>query len=172
MQPRRDVAAILQERARALARPEAVETQATEALLTLSSAGHAVGVPLGRVARAAALRHLTELPGAPSYLLGLTAVDGHLVSVLDLAAFVGLPRSGVADVRGLVVVSGANREIALTADVLLGIVDAPESAIVAVPGGSGPLARVARDLGPQGGDLLVLDVDALFDDPRLARDRG
>jgi purine-binding chemotaxis protein CheW len=168
----RDVAAVLRERAAALAQPEAQESTDAEALATFTVGGHALGVPLERVLRASDLRHLTEIPGGPPWLLGLTAVEGHLVSLLDLARFLGLGRSGVADVRGSLVVSAGKREIGLVAEQLLGIRDLPQSALTVLPGESGPIRRVARGQGGQGVDLLVLDVDVLFDDPRLGSSRG
>jgi purine-binding chemotaxis protein CheW len=169
---RRDITTLLRERAQALARPEVEEARDAEAFATFTVGGHAVGVPLGRVLRASDLRHLTEIPGGPPWLLGLTAVEGHLVSLLDLARFLGLPRSGVADVRGSLVVSSGKREIGLVAEQLLGIADLPASSLMALPSGDGPLRRVARGKGPHGADLLVLDVDALFDDPRLGPSRA
>lgn len=168
----RDVAAVLQARALALAQPEAEEARDTEALATFISAGHALGVPLDRVLRASELRHLTEIPDGPPYLLGLTTVEGQLVSLLDLAGFLGLPRRGVADVRGVLVVKAGERAIGLGAEQLLGIVDLPHDAAVPLPGGSGPLGRVARGRAAQGGDLFLLDVDVLLGDPRLGRERG
>ena len=168
----RDLAAVLRERARALARPEVEEAGDTEALATFTSAGHALGVPLDRVLRASELRHLTEIPGGPAYLLGVTTVEGHLVSLLDLAAFLGLPRRGVADVRGVLVVTAGERALGLAAEQLTGLLDLPQSAAVAMPGGAGALGRVARGRAAYGGDLFLLDVDVLFADARLARERG
>ena len=169
---RRDITTLLRERARALARPEEEEALDAEALATFTVGGHARGVPLDRVVRASDLRHLTEIPDGPPWLLGLTAVEGHLVTLLDLARFLGLPRSGVSDVRGSLVVSSGKREIGLVAEQLLGIADLPASSLMALPDSGGPLRRVARGQGPHGTDLLVLDVDALFDDPRLGHQRA
>jgi purine-binding chemotaxis protein CheW len=169
---RRDISAILQQRARALAEPEVEEADDAEAFATFTVGGHAIGVPLLHVLRASDLRHLTEIPEGPPWLVGVTAIEGHLVSLLDLARFLGLPRAGVADVRGSLVVAAGKREIGLVAEQLLGIADLPPSSVMALPGADGPLRRVARAQGPGGGDLLLLDVEALFDDPRLGARRG
>jgi chemotaxis signal transduction protein len=158
-------------RARALARQEEAAAEDAETLATFTVGGHALGVPLERVLRVSELHHLTEVPGAPPFLLGLTTVDGFLVSLLDLADFLGLSRHGVADVRGLLVVGAQNREIGLGAEQLLGIVDVPRTQ--AVPLGVTPvLPWVARGHGPYRTDLLLLDVEAIFADARLAQERG
>jgi chemotaxis signal transduction protein len=164
----RDVAAILRLRARALAQREVEERHDIEPLATFTSGGHALGVPLACVVRASELRHLTEVPQAPAWLLGLTAVEGHLVSLLDMATFLGLPTGGVTDVRGGLVVAWGKREIGLGAEQLLGIADVSQADLHPLPGGSGALQRVARGRGPHGTELLCVDVEALFDDPRLS----
>jgi purine-binding chemotaxis protein CheW len=162
----RDVADILRERAEALAhRDESAVQGATASLASFSIGGHSIAVPVAHVTRASALRHLTEIPGGPPYLMGVTSVDGHLVSLLDLAAFLGLPKRGLHDVVAVLVVVAGAREIGLAADQLHGIEDLPERAITVLPGQSGPLGRVVMGVARE---LLVLDVEQLFDDPRLS----
>jgi purine-binding chemotaxis protein CheW len=164
----RDKLAILKERARALATADVDESGEQAAFATLMTGGHVLAVPLHQVIRGASLVHLTEVPGAPDWLLGLTSVEGHLVSLVDLVTLLGLQRAGVADVRGALVVTTGRREIGLAAEQLLGIADVPEDAFVPLPASDGPLTRAARGQGPQGQDLLLLDVETLFADPRLA----
>jgi purine-binding chemotaxis protein CheW len=163
----RDVGAILRERARILALRDASELAATtEELATFGIGGHLIGVPMVRVTRAAALKHLTEIPGGPPFLVGVTAVEGQLVSLLDLAVLLGLSRRGVGDITGSLVVSWGAREIGLAAEQLFGIEDVPVRDIAPLPGATGPLTRVARL--PER-ELLLLDVETLFDDPRLGK---
>jgi chemotaxis signal transduction protein len=95
---------------------------------------------------------------------GLTAVDGHLVALIDLPLLHDLGRSGISDIAACVVVQGGGREIGLGAEQLFGLEDVPESAIVNLPAATGALRQAAR---LPGRDLLLLDVDALFEDPRL-----
>jgi purine-binding chemotaxis protein CheW len=162
----RDVAEILRARAAALARRDESEVQGTSApLACFSIGGHAIAVPVAQVTRASALHHLTEIPGGPTYLVGVTSVDGHLVSLLDLAAFLGLPRRGLGDVVAVLVVTAGAREIGLCAEQLHGIEDVPERTITFLPGQAGPLGRVVQGAARE---LLVLDVEQLFDDPRLS----
>ncbi len=165
--PVRSIEAILRERARILAIPAAEDENAdTEELATFGVGGHVLGVPMERVTRAATLRHLSEIPGGPPYLVGMTAIDGHLVSLLDLVQFLGLSRRGIGDITASLVIASGPREIGLAAEEILGIEDVPKRSIAALPGGTGPLLRVARL--PQR-EVLLLDVDLLFADPRLGR---
>lgn len=162
----RDVAAVLHARARALAeREQGDRDHATEELATFSIGGHTIGVPMERVTRAAALRHLTEIPSGPGYLVGLTAFEGHLVSLVDLATFLDLARQGVGDVTGALVVAWKGRELGLAAEQLHGIENVPLHTIAPLPGGVGPVQRIAQRSGA--GDLLLLDVEALIENPRL-----
>jgi chemotaxis signal transduction protein len=163
----RDAETVLRRRAEALARREEPEAAlGTEELATFSVGGHHIGVPMSRVTRAAALRHLTEIPGGPPYLIGVTAVEGHLVSLLDLASFLALERRGVSDVTGTLVVGAGGRELGLAAEQLYGIEDVPVRAVTPLERAIGPLTRIAQQ---KGRDVLILDVEALFDDPRLGK---
>jgi purine-binding chemotaxis protein CheW len=152
------------------ARAHDEQTRPTVALASFHISGKLIAVPLTSVTRAAALRHLTDVPGGPSWVVGLIAVDGHLLSLLHLGLFLGLPDHGVRDLRGILVVASGGREIGLAAEQLLGIEDVPEAQIEAQLGAASALNRIARV--PQGArvrELLVLDVDELFNDPRLGR---
>jgi purine-binding chemotaxis protein CheW len=162
----RDVEGILKARARTLALLVRDESSlATEELATFSTGGHQIGVPMAYVVHAAPLEHRTEIPGGPRWLLGLTTVEGHLVSLLDLAALLGLGGSGVGDVSTNLVVESGGRKIGLAAEQLFGIEDLPRSAIAPLASADGLLPRIATLAARQ---LLLLDVPALFADARLA----
>lgn len=165
----RDVEAILRKRAEVLARRHDSEDRATEEMAAFSITGMAIAVPLAQVTHAAPLMHVTDIPGAPPWLVGLTAVDGTLVSLLHLPLFYGFDRLGVSDITATLVVAAGGREIGLATDQLLGIEDVPLDSIVTMPVAMGAITRVARDA--RGRDLLLLDVHLLFSDGRLGRDR-
>jgi chemotaxis signal transduction protein len=163
---RRDAAPRLAERARLLALPEeGIEEVATRPLACFAIAGQAFGVPLEFVVRAAALRHLTEAPGAPPWLLGVAGVEGRLVATVELAGLYGVGRQEMGILGGVLVVGGAGgRELGLAAERLVGIRDVHASSIRPLPGAPAPLARMAID---ELLELLVVDVPALLADPRL-----
>jgi chemotaxis signal transduction protein len=164
-----DVDQILRRRAEALSIREDREHHAdTEAIALVTVSRHRLGVPLSHVKRGVKLSHLTEIPSAPPYLIGVTAIDGHPVSVLHLPNFLGLGRRGLSDITACLVVSVGVREIGLAAEQLLGIEDFTADRIVPTPRGSEPLTRIVRQSGEEE-DLPLLDVKALFEDPRLGR---
>jgi purine-binding chemotaxis protein CheW len=165
MQRALDVEAILRARAHKLAISAQDESALqTEELATFSVGGHHLGVPTACVTHAATLRHLTEIPGGPAWIVGITTVEGQLVSLLDLSALLGLSHRGVGDVTSSLVVGWGGREIGLGAEQLFGIEDVPRTAIALLPSADGPVTRIARLADRQ---LLLLDVPTLLSDPRL-----
>ncbi len=172
---------ILRDRANVLAARDDSEGRETDELATFSINGYVIGVPLGQVSHAATLQHLTEIPGGPPWLVGLTTVESGLVSLLHLPIFVGLPQHGISDLVATLVVTNGEREIGLATDQLLGIEDVPRQDISTMPAPIGAITRVAHvqlrttagkpSLSQKARELLLLDVVALFADPRLGRER-
>jgi purine-binding chemotaxis protein CheW len=165
----RDVEAILRGRAQQLAvRAQDESALTTEELATFSIGGHHIGVSMASVTHAATLTHLTEIPGGPAWLVGITTVEGQLISLLDLSALLRLSQRGVGDVTTSLVVAAGGREIGLAAEQIFGVEDVPRTAIAPLQTTNGPLTRIAR-LGER--QVLVLDVVTLFSDARLGAPR-
>lgn len=163
---REEARAILDRRAEELA--AALDSDVSffvEPILSFGIAGYRFGVSLKSVWRAAHIRHLTEIPGGPSHLVGVTTIAGHIISLLDFSALLSLPRIGGGDIIGAVVVFDRDRRIALAAEQLYGIDDVNENDISGLPGGGGPLNRVAN-LGNM--RVPLVDVTLLFLDRRLS----
>lgn len=169
----RNTAAILRDRASALAARPADENIVTAAYVTFALGGHCLGVPIEAVSRAIEIRHLTAIPTAPNYLLGVVAVDGQVVSLLDLAQFIQLPRQRREDALCAIILAIASprgtRRLGLAADRLLGIEDIPVQSIVTLAGRHQLINHVAN---VKDTEYLLLQVDALLSDPRLADDRA
>ncbi len=167
-QSRRDVEAVLQARAEVLAQSQEVQETATTAqYATFSYGGTTFGVRMSDVLRAQSLRHITEVPRSPPYLVGLAAVEGQLLSLLDPVTFFELPRGRVGDVSGALVVSNGKRVIGLAAEELMGMEAAVGAPTPVASGKMGP--GIAGWLSTDDGELrmLALDVHALLQDPRL-----
>lgn len=164
----RDALAVLRERAQKLA---LVESAARDVIqlphVAFTLGGHGFAVPLSAVLYAGRLRHLTTVPGAEPFTLGVTALSGHVVTVLDVATLLKLPRRGLSDIGSCLVVRQGNRKLGLGADQLLGIEDIPSDCIQSFPSGGEELPRVALLPGRQ---LLLLSLAALLADARLAED--
>lgn len=169
--PKARTAALLDARAAALAGRAAGAEQAVEttAYLVCACGAERYGLPLASVAGVTPERPCTGLPGAPPALRGITAVAGVIVSVLDLAACLGLDRD--SDESGHVVHLRAQEPpIALAVDRVLGIariepglarsVNEPESL------GRGPLSGYAPPGSDRTGDIRegfsLIDVPTLL----------
>jgi chemotaxis signal transduction protein len=166
-----DLDRILRARARllAVAADDSAE-QEVETFASFTIAGRNLVVPIAQAIRAGEIRQLTEIPSAPSYLVGLVAFEGRLVSLLHLGSFLGLEGRGVRDLTAALVVGVGGREIGLAAEQLLGIEDVPLSAITQLPVAVGAVTRVCRQ--KSGRELLVVDVATLLEDPRLQPSEG
>jgi purine-binding chemotaxis protein CheW len=164
-----EVRRILEERARALARPlQSEEQEETVALVELLLGAERYGVDIRKVRETHPLGRFCPVPGIPDFWAGIVNIRGTLYPCLDLRRYLGLEDDGGSSTsKRLVLVTGAGLTVGLIVD------DAP--AVRRVP---------AREIGPplSGGtetgrnatsgvtrDLLaVLDVDAMMADPRLA----
>ncbi|HWL54069.1 MAG TPA: chemotaxis protein CheW [Chthoniobacteraceae bacterium] len=80
---------ILRERAARLAlrKEQAGPAEKRLQLLVARSGGEQIALDLGGLAEILPLRHLTAVPGAPAYLLGVTPVRGEFYNVLDPGAY-------------------------------------------------------------------------------------
>jgi chemotaxis signal transduction protein len=160
-----DVLAMLRLRAQKLAQAVAAdEAMATTPYVAFALGGHGLAVPLAAMLHAGRLRHLTAVPGADACLLGVTALGGHVVSVVDAAVLLQLPRRGLSDITSCLVVGHAGRKLGLGADQLLGIEDLPASCIKRFPAGGDAAPQIALRRDRQ---LLLLDLPQVFTDPRL-----
>jgi purine-binding chemotaxis protein CheW len=164
-----EVRRILEDRARALARPLQSEVQEeTVALVELLLGSERYGVDIRKVRETHPLRSLYPVPGTPDFWAGIVNIRGTLYPCLDLRRYLGLEEDdGWSAPKRLILVTGAGLIVGLIVD------DAPAVQLVPareieppLPGGTetgrNATSGVTRDL------LAVLDVDAIMTDPRLA----
>lgn len=157
---------VLHERARALAAPVNA-TVPTDHHLVVIAAGQRVLVPATRARHVVRAGRLAAVPGTPRAVVGVAAVLGEMVPVVELAALLGLA-ADVADVQPMfVIVDDGPASIGLLVDAVEDIIE------TASPDHSGPtplndglLAWSHPDEPP------VLDVDALRADARLTAVTG
>ncbi|WP_298957966.1 chemotaxis protein CheW [uncultured Methylobacterium sp.] len=163
------VGALLDERAARLARRGAAAPAAPTRRVLLCRAGPELfGLPLEAVAEVSAARSCTPVPGAPPALVGLSGRNGVLVSVLDLAACLGLaPAPDTAEAGHVVLLRREAPRIALRVARALGAVEATADEA------AGRAARhgIAGHARAGGEGLALLDLDALLQ-PYLAGARS
>jgi chemotaxis signal transduction protein len=147
-----------------------METQAGGALaphVVVQIGAARIGIPADCVMRAlSAPEHYTPLPRRHGALLGMLAVDGLPVPVIDIACWVALAgAAGVDGLRRVVLLRAGARMAALQVDVLEPMTDLPASAITRLCHDDDPeqLFHSAVVLPDSGEMLALLDVDKLFD---------
>jgi chemotaxis signal transduction protein len=154
---------ILRARARRLAEPAPTlgldETHAQQIVFVRAGVRYALDVAYVR--ELLALSEYVSVPFAPAACLGLCSARGELLALFDLAALVGTP---VAEAPSLLLLCGEPaRELALAVDEAIDLV------------AKGPLQAPPVDhegpvLGLDERGFLVLDGEALLNDPRLTID--
>ncbi|RVU21551.1 chemotaxis protein CheW [Methylobacterium oryzihabitans] len=152
------VAALLDERTARLARRGAAAPAVPTRRVLLCRAGPELfGLPLEAVAEVSAARPCTPVPGAPPALVGLSGRNGVLVSVLDLAACLGLA-AGTAEAGHVVLLRREAPRIALRVARALGAVEATADEAA----GRAPRHGIAGHARAGGEGLALLDLDALL----------
>ena len=156
---------VLDERARALARPvEEGAKKAGRELLVMSVGAAEVAVDVGQIREVLAPGPLARLPGDTRLGLGLRNVGGQLLVVVDLGALLSLQPAAAVEDRWVVVVEDGGAPLGVLvdrADSLVGAdtVEPPSS------GDERPGAGMVAGITAEG--ACVLEVDALFAETEL-----
>lgn len=159
---------VLRARARELARPPVVEQhEATgRQVVEFALAHERYAIEAAYVREALPFEDLTPLPCAPAFVRGLVNVRGRILPVIDLKRFLGLPDPGIGDLHRILVVSAANLEFGLLADVVIGIRPLSSAALQPIPAALGA-AHGDYFRGVTSDRVALLDAVRLLSDPRL-----
>ncbi|HYO57331.1 chemotaxis protein CheW [Archangium sp.] len=160
-------AALLDERARALARPLQRHTQAGPLLelVHFRSGEQDYALEMRFVLEVLrAPEQLVPLPGAPELLRGLTLLHGEVLAVVELAPLFG--RAAPATQGPVLVVGTGRPELGLRADVVEEVLVLARDTLLAPPPALGARERtlvsgISRD------GIIVLEGEALLGDGRL-----
>lgn len=156
--------AILEERARVLARPLALDEHG-DGLVVLGFVvgGRSYAIEVAHVREVLAQGEISRLPWAPSAIAGVMNVRGEIVPVADASVVLRVGESGTGG--PVLVLCGGDRALGLRVDVVDDVTTIAADTLVAPEGGA---ARLAGDivLGLTA-SRVVLDPYALYADPRL-----
>jgi purine-binding chemotaxis protein CheW len=148
--------AILEERARALARvpPSVLQRQDGLEVVTFTLANELYALPAEHVRAVVHYSGCTPIPEAPEVLAGIVNLRGDILAVFDLGKLFGLVRSGSA--AWILVLGGDRPEFGVLADAVHSIAVMPLDDILEPPA---TLAGAGRDLvrGVTAGALILLD---------------
>jgi purine-binding chemotaxis protein CheW len=161
---------VLRERAERLASaPSVVSRELLFQVAIVLVGEEQVGIPVAHLREIVRVPPVTPLPGMPEGLLGVALLRGEILSVIDLALWVGA--SGASRRSCLAVLERDGRTLGALADQSLGFRDVFADDLAADLGGlpgaeRACISRRTRDL------CAVLDVPKLFADPRLVVGAG
>jgi purine-binding chemotaxis protein CheW len=153
--------AVLEQRARALARPVAAPVAGdTVELITFVLADELCAVEARYVVEVLRLGGLALLPGAEPPLLGVTVWRGGLLNIVDLRALLGISVAAPHDAGMVVVLGETAAAFGILVDAVRDLVTLPLAQVREPPDG----VAVKRDYlrGVTGDALLVMDAAKLL----------
>ncbi len=83
--------------------------------------GSALAIAMEHVRRVVGPQPLTRLPNLPSFVLGVAAIGGTVVPILNLRWLIGAPESGIGDDNELVLIGAGEDQYAIYVDRILQI---------------------------------------------------
>lgn len=150
--------AVLDARARALARPLAAAPTGQLDVLTFELARERYGIESRYVQAVFPLRQISPLPGASAPIHGVTGWRGDLLTVLELRAMLGLPLDSLNDLARVIVLGHPRPVFGILADAVHTIVPVELAGLHPVT--SGAHQKYLR--GVTADALLILDATELL----------
>lgn len=163
--------AIMEERARALARPVegTPEPEDLVELLSFEVAGRWFAIETRHVRCVVDVPGVTAVPGAPAWITGVAMVRSEILPVVDLAVMPGGARTVIGGPASLVVVGPEDPDLALLTSSVGELRSVPRGELLAPPD---ELADALPLLAVTGDGLVVLDGHGLREDGRLILEHG
>lgn len=131
---------------------------------TVRCAGMLIGVDIAAVQEVNISLHITSVPRAPAWIVGVANLRGSVVTVADLAAAMRLRAAPTSAARHAVIVRWRGEAIGLVVDEIGDILDLRESDMLPPPANIGPaeahciegVYRLEHDV------LSIIDLDRLL----------
>lgn len=115
------IEAIWQQRAAELATPPPVEPAGeTFDLLVFCLSGKRYGIKVTHVREIYPSKQITPVPRTPDFVVGIFSARGRLLSVIDLHAFLGLPKTTLSSTSKIIVVTSEERAASNSSQIELG----------------------------------------------------
>jgi purine-binding chemotaxis protein CheW len=160
--------AILKDRARVLAEPDKKTTGDVKLITVVEFdlAREHYAVENQYVREIMPIREFTPIPGTPPFILGVIAVRGRIISLMDMRRCLNLPPTGLINGSRAVLLADEHMEFAILADRVIGLrslrMDSLQPSVTALTGtGAEYLLGVAPD------GFIVFDGKKILADPRI-----
>lgn len=155
-----DARALLDARARQLARVDASSAQESVDVITFRLAKETYTVATAWVSGVFPLHAITPVPGAGELVLGITEWRGDLLTLIDLRRLLGLPLTKLDDL-GMAIVLGADQPaFGILADAVTGLATVVTSELHAPKRGTPYSSSHVRGL--TGDAVIMLDAESLL----------
>jgi len=159
--------AILDKRARALAKTTEEETGDSMQLVVFSLANETYGIPTEYVKEVQPLRSASPVPCTPGFVVGVVNIRGSIYSVVDIRDFFGVPKREITDLTKVILVNAAGLEVGILADDISEAMNVPLAEIKPpLSAGQGQIKEeyiqgVTKDT------LIILNLEAVLRDERV-----
>ena len=90
-------------------RPARLTAQGKYIVFSLAEARYAV--PINQVVEVGDVQHITPVPNAPVWVLGVTNLRGDIISVVDCGAFLNLHEKSIVEMSSLCIVRNKERDL-------------------------------------------------------------
>ena len=176
-----DVERILEERARLLAiTPESkADFGETLEVQTFTLGNERLGIPTGIVQDIQPLRahQWTRVPCVPAFIAGIVNLRGRIYSIMDLAAFWGLPPRPITENSHILRVKGVNRSDGQEIEITILTDECAEVEVIMVDRLEPPPSTVSRKMqsyikGVTPDMMLIIDLESLLSDPSIIVSEG
>jgi purine-binding chemotaxis protein CheW len=163
-----EIARILTDRARVLAKPLEDATPSTEMieLLVVSLCGERFGIETVYALEAISFRELIPVPCTPAFVLGVVNYRGRILTVLDLRSLLGLSGGGVTEDHKIVSVEAGGMTFGIVVDTVAGTKSVLAHKVAPPPEALTGL-RLALTRGMTEELITILDLDALARAPAI-----
>src|SRR5512138_3373579 len=152
------------------ARPPAEALEARQEWLAFALSGEEYAIAIEQVREVLKAPTITEVPRAPSHVLGVIMVRGEVIAVLDLRRRLGLPAAGAGRQARVLICDSGDGARGFVVDAVSEVVRLPPSAVEPRPNGiPGPAAECIAGIGRRGSQLyILLDLAAVLGEPAAA----
>jgi purine-binding chemotaxis protein CheW len=134
--------------------------------LTFTIGGEHHAFEAAFVTRVVKSASITLLPGLPAHVLGIMAVEGNVVSVVDLRLLLQMPVTALSNQAAVIVLGNGTNEFGIIVDEILGMESYAEEAVQPAP----VHEKESFLLGIVEGNIGIMDATKLLNDQRLIID--
>jgi purine-binding chemotaxis protein CheW len=159
---------IMDERARALARPPMAEPDPGDRIrvVTFALGGERYAIETRYVREIIRMAQVTPMPGVPDHFIGLMNLRGEILPLVDLCRFFGIGRTALADAPWAIVLGDDGADLGAPVAAMQDTLELPVAGLLK-PIDTAPNQPADCRLGITENALIVIDGAALLADRRL-----